>query len=487
MPMPRHRIPTIFNLSMVDVLCCALGCVILLWLLNLREVKEREDAIGRTGVELAQTRTDLDESRRREADLSDRLEKSEQNARTVTEERDQLRGEKDSALARLAELDRLLASLQIEKTSLEGRLAKKTKEHEDLTKDLAALTQRRDALEAVLKDRESLLKDKETSLHAAIKNVEDLTGRLRVADARFKQAQGQADLLPNLRDQLAGAETRAKSLEKEVSDRRSELAAAARTIQNLESAQEKLARDVSARAQDVSDADRRLAVLSKEKQSLLEQVERVRAEAENRFAGVALTGRRVVFLVDMSGSMELADEKTPAAGKWQETRETLAKVMRSLHGLEKFQVILFSDRVAYPLGNDGRWLDYNSRKSPEQLIQAMAAIKPKGGTNLHAAFEAAFRLRADGLDTIYLLSDGLPNMGLGLPTEPGKTLKEIERSEILAKQVRKTITTDWNRTLPNQPRVRINAIGFYYESPDVGAFLWALARENDGSFVGMSK
>ena len=28
---------------------------------------------------------------------------------------------------------------------------------------------------------------------------------------------------------------------------------------------------------------------------------------------------------------------------------------------------------------------------------------------------------------------------------------------------------------------------FWAESPDVGAFLWALARENEGSFVGMSK
>ena len=36
-------------------------------------------------------------------------------------------------------------------------------------------------------------------------------------------------------------------------------------------------------------------------------------------------------------------------------------------------------------------------------------------------------------------------------------------------------------------RVRINAVGFFFESPDVGAFLWALSRENDGSFVGMSR
>src|SRR5438309_7727374 len=39
----HHRVPSIFTLSMVDVLCCALGCVILLWLLNLREAKEHDD------------------------------------------------------------------------------------------------------------------------------------------------------------------------------------------------------------------------------------------------------------------------------------------------------------------------------------------------------------------------------------------------------------------------------------------------------------
>ena len=39
----RHRIPSIFNLSMVDVLCCALGCVILIWLINLRDSKQHQE------------------------------------------------------------------------------------------------------------------------------------------------------------------------------------------------------------------------------------------------------------------------------------------------------------------------------------------------------------------------------------------------------------------------------------------------------------
>ena len=36
----RHKIPNVFSLSMLDVLCCALGCVILLWLLG---AKQSED------------------------------------------------------------------------------------------------------------------------------------------------------------------------------------------------------------------------------------------------------------------------------------------------------------------------------------------------------------------------------------------------------------------------------------------------------------
>jgi hypothetical protein len=71
--------------------------------------------------------------------------------------------------------------------------------------------------------------------------------------------------------------------------------------------------------------------------------------------------------------------------------------------------------------------------------------------------------------------------------EVAKKLKEEELSDRLAKYIRKKLKDDWNREVRSQPRVRINTIGFFYESPDVGAFLWALARENDGSFVGMSK
>ncbi len=121
------------------------------------------------------------------------------------------------------------------------------------------------------------------------------------------------------------------------------------------------------------------------------------------------------------------------------------------------------------------------------MKNTLAKIVPKGGTNMYAALQMAFRLRPKGMDTLYLFSDGLHNLGEGINPSVINTLREVERNDQLARHIRTTLRSNWNRPLPEQPRVRINTIGFFYESPDLGSFLWALARENDGSFVGMSK
>src|SRR5262249_33119817 len=94
----RHRIPSIFNLSMVDVLCCALGCVILLWLLNLKDARQRalqasetdqtlvavrserdrlRDELNRLESVSAGLRADLDVSSRHLAETRDRLQAAE--------------------------------------------------------------------------------------------------------------------------------------------------------------------------------------------------------------------------------------------------------------------------------------------------------------------------------------------------------------------------------------------------------------------------
>src|SRR5207237_1309285 len=63
----RHRIPTIFNLSMVDVLCCALGCVILLWLVNFHETKRQAQAASKTDKQLETKKAELTKLRAAQA------------------------------------------------------------------------------------------------------------------------------------------------------------------------------------------------------------------------------------------------------------------------------------------------------------------------------------------------------------------------------------------------------------------------------------
>jgi hypothetical protein len=226
-------------------------------------------------------------------------------------------------------------------------------------------------------------------------------------------------------------------------------------------------------------ADAKLVRVEREKQALAVSV-------EARFAGIELTGQRVIFLVDMSGSMEMLDDKTEAPLKWTEVRQTIVKLMRSLPKLEKYQLITFAPAIDYPLGGAGKWLEHDPKSSPEQALKALAAIKPRGGTNMYIALDEAFKYRKQGLDTIYLLSDGLPNQGEGLTPTEQKTLTGIDRGVALGKHIRAMLKSTWNRPSDGR-RVRIHTIGFFYESPDLGSFLWALARENDGSFVGMSR
>jgi predicted nucleic acid-binding Zn-ribbon protein len=452
----RHRIPSIFNLSMVDVLCCALGCVILLWLINLREAKHHEES-------------------------------AEEQNRRITARLDVIRAERDNIIGAMMRLESQIETVKSEKDDLQKSLSAKQTEAADLSRQLMTSSERVAALEKDLSDSE-----KRGAKEMA--RGRELAEKLTAANRRLKEMRTTANLVPGLRanlkeakEQYAAEKALASALEKEIAKHQRDLKDANKNLEGLQATRRSLERDLDSREKELTSLRQSMASLQDEKKSLQGEAARVRAAAENRFAGITLTGRRVLFLVDMSGSMDLLDEKTQAPTKWTDVRNTVARLMRSLPDLEKYQVIVFAEKASYLLGGAGDWLDYDAKSSPQRVLDALAASKPKGGTNMYAALQAAFRLRPKGLDTIYLLSDGLPNLGEGLDPARLPTLRDVERNDILAKHIRRTLRSSWNRVQSGQPRVRINTVGFFYESPDVGAFLWALARENDGSFVGMSR
>ncbi|MFN4261066.1 MAG: VWA domain-containing protein [Gemmataceae bacterium] len=539
----RHRIPTIFNLSMVDVLCCALGCVILLWLLNFREAKERLVKAGQVSIQLQdvekqllisqqslQTTRELLASTTHELETTgqwaavlaahrdnlaierENLDKDLQSARgqltQLTRRLDEVTQQKANVDAELTLLTRALADVRKQKATSDAQLASMNRSLNDLQKQKNALdlllaerdTQLTDATTAKqnaekrLTSLEDLLKQKDTQFTAAAQAADDLARRIRDTEAQNLQLKRMAGMIPGLqaeaklyRDKLAAAEARGLTLESELLLSRKQLDETLKNLQNLETSKDTVAKQVMDRARDLVEARRRISELEGDKKFLMEVVNRARQAADNRFAGVVLTGRRVVFIIDISGSMGMLDYNTPAPGKWEGVCDTVAKVMRSLPDLEKYQVIIFSSKATFLLGQENDWFDFDPQISPDQVFKALLATKPVGHTNIYAAMDAAFRFRAKGMDTVYFFSDGLPSMGEGLTPEQARTLTENQRVAVMSQYVRQTLLNNWNRSIPGQQRVRIHSIGFYYESPDLGAFLWALSRENDGSFVGMSR
>lgn len=430
----RHRVPMVFSLSMLDVFCCALGCVTLLWLINQREAMMRLRDASNLTVNLDATRSELKK-------LQGEFASAVMERDRLSDRASRLRGELDAATDDAERLSKALTAANQQSEKDRNQLTK-------VQADLQILSRQMADARTKSSDLEKLLHDEEAAAAAAERKATDLAAKLRTATDQASELR-QASATTG--DKLALSKERIKGLETELDTAR-----------------------------------RMLSGIDLEKKDLVGKLARAQAAAENRFEGIALSGKRVIFLVDMSGSMELVDAQTNAPNKWNGVRETLVKVLKSLPDVEKFQVILFSDQLQYPLGNEGRWLD-NDARSADRLQTVMSTTKPKGNTNMYLALDAAFRFRSQGLDTIYLLSDGLPNIGEGLSPESAARMTETQRSEFLSRVIRNALKTTWNAPQPGRPRVRINSIGFFYESPEVGAFLWALSRENDGSFVGMSK
>jgi von Willebrand factor type A domain len=458
----RHRTPSIFSMSMLDVLCCALGAVILLMLLNFVTAYNKAQALSISEKDLKQSNREVKDSQASlqltRSDLSTSLDlieslKAQVNKLTgdVTNARSMASTEKSTLEAKLKKLDQeltttrsLLKQAEIDRESSEALLAE-------------ARTGRQEAMNAAKLARTELSKQNE-KLTATTDRIPELQKSLADSLKRSEKAQD-----------------RIVALESDLQNFRKLLEQAGLKLATTE--KEKLA------ALELAKLDAEtLRKLLDEQQATSGRLRTQLQIASNRFAGIDLAGKRVICLVDMSGSMGAIDSNTLEPTKWPTVCQTVQQVLKSLPDVEKFQVIVFSDKNGYPMGKAGEWIDFDRARSPDAVLEALMKTKPEGNTQMYAAFETAFSYRNKGLDAIYLFSDGLPNIGPGLPPNP--PTDEIAQGTLLGNHLREAIKKQWNTVTP---KVHIHAIGFYYESPALGAFLWGMTRENGGNFVGMSK
>src|SRR5260370_27270117 len=200
----RHRIPTVFSLYMVDVFCCALGCVILLWMLNLRAA---EDQTQETTYLLHQA-----DDRARLVD--ERLREAEEMARTQG-------SDLTAAYAFIATLSKRLEVMDDAEAALRKQLAGQTTISADQARKIADLLARLDlsdkrgpALVAELQDRESRLTAMTTTaalvpaLQKDLKSTrDDLARQAALSSALEKEIDQRMQLLAGVKQELAEMQT----------------------------------------------------------------------------------------------------------------------------------------------------------------------------------------------------------------------------------------------------------------------------------------
>lgn len=141
------------------------------------------------------------------------------------------------------------------------------------------------------------------------------------------------------------------------------------------------------------------------------------------FYGISTCSRRLVIVLDTSGSM---DERA-ATGDSSKLEVAKRELVRTLHELREpaaFNLVFFGD-VVTTWRPDLVAIDTQTRAD---AIAFTEAVEASGGTNLSGALRAAFAAGendgpAGGVDTIFVLSDGRPNRGDRL--EPDEILRDI--------------------------------------------------------------
>ncbi len=208
------------------------------------------------------------------------------------------------------------------------------------------------------------------------------------------------------------------------------------------------------------------------------------------FFGIPITGSRVVFILDISGSMAwplpggtIARGKDGKYSGGGETRMDRAKseLRRAIKGLpvdSKFNVIFIS-------GETRKWrknLVSATKKNKKSFLSYLVKIRPNGGTALYDGMKEGLHVKelrkrgdryASSVDEIFLLSDGMPSVGEIL--DPREILFRIRDWNLGANVRINTIFVGDSRTAR-----RMMPPGGSRMGPDT--FMGRMAKENDGVF-----
>lgn len=200
------------------------------------------------------------------------------------------------------------------------------------------------------------------------------------------------------------------------------------------------------------------------------------------FFGIPVEGSRVVFVVDVSGSMRAAfphQGGTTTGGKSDQVytrldaaKDNLIETISTLGEEAKFNIVAFS-MTAEPWNKELVAADAKNKKAALEYVKK---LKPESGTNFWAGIKRGLEIKSlvygaryeSNVDEVFVLSDGLPSVGD--VTDPEEILKLVAETNRFS-------------------HVRINTVYLGSEGSqldggrDGGPFMEKLAKENGGRFV----
>lgn len=173
------------------------------------------------------------------------------------------------------------------------------------------------------------------------------------------------------------------------------------------------------------------------------------------YYGIAIGAKRVVFVLDISRSMENGNRIGAA-------KRELVAAIESLTDDVLFGIIFF-DRAAHVWSRD---LQPAAERIKNQAINAVQAQETRGGTSSYDALEAAFQLDPEA---IYFVSDGEPRTGKIV--DPAAIVNAVSQ-------------------INHVRRVSVHTIGIGTDdpaNPKLGQFMRRLAEVDWGEYQGINQ
>jgi len=236
--------------------------------------------------------------------------------------------------------------------------------------------------------------------------------------------------------------------------------------------------------------EQQIETLEKQKQTLDEISEggnRVRefiGDGNRQYlTGLNMGGDHSLILLDTSSSMldetiinvirrrNRSDDVKIASPKWQQAIAIINWISANLPAGTNFQIYNFNETAQVALTNtEGSWISTLDTERLEQAIEAAGEMAPDKGTNLASAFEVIDQF-SPRPDNIFLITDGLPTMGVSKPK--GTSVTSNERIQY------------FNEAYALVPRdIPVNVLLLPMEGdPFAAAAFWRLAIQTSGSFI----